>query len=243
VDLISFFVASICHDIKHPGLTNAYHISAQTEYAVTYNDTSVLENFHIAETFRLLKSNSDGKRFNIFENFSKAENNLIRKRIIQCILATDMSFHSKIYSNLKIKIEALGISNGKNVEKLVKNLDKEFNKFDAKQELLNYILHSSDLAHNVKEFRLTKKWTELLMEEFWKQGDLEKSEDLPVSYLCDRVGANVAKGQVGFISFVIAPTFQNLVNIWPGLHIYIDNANKNVEEWKKIDSATSNVNK
>jgi hypothetical protein len=31
-----------------------------------------------------------------------------------------------------------------------------------------------------------KKWSYLLFEEFFLQGDLEKEENLPVSFLCDR---------------------------------------------------------
>ena len=58
------------------------------------------------------------------------------------------------------------------------------------------------------------KWVELLSEEFWLQGDKEKSMKLPVSFLCDRENYNVPKSQVGFIKEFIIPTFDCLVNVF-----------------------------
>jgi hypothetical protein len=36
------------------------------------------------------------------------------------------------------------------------------------------MIHGADLAHNTKLFDVSKKLVELLCEEFWRQGDLEK---------------------------------------------------------------------
>lgn len=44
------------------------------------------------------------------------------------------------------------------------------------------------------------------MEEFFKQGDKEKSLGLPYSPLCDRNTTMVAESQIGFIDFILSPT-------------------------------------
>ena len=40
LDLLSIFIASLGHDIGHPGLTNTFHINDSTEMAINYNDIS-----------------------------------------------------------------------------------------------------------------------------------------------------------------------------------------------------------
>jgi hypothetical protein len=54
LDLLSFVIAAICHDVGHDGLNNSYHSNAMTERAITSNDVSVQESYHAAETFRQL---------------------------------------------------------------------------------------------------------------------------------------------------------------------------------------------
>jgi high affinity cGMP-specific 3',5'-cyclic phosphodiesterase 9 len=46
VEKFSMILAAIGHDMDHPGLNNAYQINALTELAITYNDSSPLENHH-----------------------------------------------------------------------------------------------------------------------------------------------------------------------------------------------------
>jgi hypothetical protein len=228
LDILTFLVSSLVHDFKHPGQTNAYHVNKQTDLALLYNDISVLENYHISETFHVLKKGG----CDIFSNYSKNENKLIRKRIVDMILATDMAHHTRIYTSMKLKFEKLALD--KNcVDQLVKDLDPG-SKFDAKQVILNYTLHAADLAHNVKSFEITQKWTKLLMNEFWEQGDLERKEGLPISFNCDRTTANVPKGQIGFLNGIIIPTFQLLVFVFPKVEFLVDNAKKNLEKWTEL---------
>uniref|UniRef100_A0A0G4F0I5 Phosphodiesterase n=1 Tax=Chromera velia CCMP2878 TaxID=1169474 RepID=A0A0G4F0I5_9ALVE len=52
-------IAALCHDVGHPGVNNQFLKSIMHPLAVTYNDMSVLENFHAAETFRVLASLKD----------------------------------------------------------------------------------------------------------------------------------------------------------------------------------------
>jgi len=37
LDILATLLAAVCHDYKHPGLNNIYHINAQTELALSYN--------------------------------------------------------------------------------------------------------------------------------------------------------------------------------------------------------------
>lgn len=228
-DIASFFIAAIVHDFKHTGQTNTYHINSHSDIALMYNDISVLENYHISETYKLLRRPS----CNIFSKFSKEENQIIRKRIVDLIISTDMSLHTKLYSSLKVKVEKLLLNTcGKGKIDLINETDSPKVKFDTKQEVLNFTLHAADLSHNVKDFQLTQKWTYLLMNEFWKQGDCEKEEGLPVSFNCDRVTANIPDGQKGFLTNIIIPTFQLLTQIFPNINHFVVNARENYSQWE-----------
>jgi hypothetical protein len=53
---------------------------------------------------------------NILKGISIDERKVIRKRVVECILATDMARHGSDLASLKTVIESKGISHGKNSE-------------------------------------------------------------------------------------------------------------------------------
>ena len=54
LDLISLFISAAIHDFGHPGYTNNYLINTKNDIAIRYNDQSVLENYHISESFNII---------------------------------------------------------------------------------------------------------------------------------------------------------------------------------------------
>jgi cAMP-specific phosphodiesterase 4 len=98
--------------------------------------------------------------------------------------------------------------------------------------MLEICLHSADVSTPVREFEVVKKWTYLLFEEFFMQGDLERESGLPISMLCDRTTTNVTKSQPGFIGFVTLPLFHCLAEIMPALCIDVEQIKSNLNQWK-----------
>ena len=230
LDLLSIIIAALGHDIGHPGLTNTYQINDSTDMAITYNDISVLENFHASTLFRTIRKTD----YNIFEKLTTIDYKIIRKRMISEILATDMANHVKVISLIKSKISLNEENKNLNEYKLNLLSGNEQTKIEEQQSLLDFMIHLADLAHNTKLFDVSKKWVELLSEEFWRQGDLEKENNLPVSFLCDRNDVNIPQSQKGFISGYVIPTFESLVSVFPTLRFTLENANHNLKEWQKL---------
>ena len=56
--------------------------------------------------------------------------------------------------------------------------------------------HCADLSNPTKAQPLYNQWVERVMEEFFRQGDQEKSRGMDVSAMCDRLTASVEKSQV-----------------------------------------------
>jgi hypothetical protein len=227
LDLLGILIAALGHDLGHPGFSNPFHINASSELALTYNDASCLENFHASTLFKTIRK----PETDIFEKLSVQDYKTIRKRMIGNILATDMANHGKIMTVIKTKIS---MNNAEKKEMFELLSGNENTKFEEQQSLFDFMIHCADLAHNTKLFKISLKWVELLSEEFWLQGDKEKSMKLPVTFLCDRENYNIPKSQVGFIKGFIIPTFDCLVNIFPTLKYCIDNAKTNLNKWQRL---------
>ena len=234
IDMLSIIIAGLGHDLGHPGLTNTFQINASSEMAITYNDSSCLENFHLAKLFKTIRKDET----NIFEKLSSPDYKKIRKRMISEILATDMAIHGKILNNIRSKIpdyllQGDNKKKGKKFE-LISDIKNEETTNEEKQALFDYFIHSADLGHNTKIFNISLKWVELLSNEFWLQGDKEKKMNLNISFLCDRDSTNVPKSQVGFIGGFIIPTYNYLVVMFPTLSYTIENAKNNLNRWQKL---------
>ncbi|XP_075533586.1 phosphodiesterase 1c isoform X4 [Dermacentor variabilis] len=175
--------AAIIHDYEHTGTTNNFHVMSRSETALIYNDRSVLENHHISAAFRLLTDDDQ----NILSSLSKEEYKEFRLLVIEMVLATDMTSHFQQVKTMKTALSHHDFS-----------LDKA--------KALSLILHCCDISHPSKEWRLHHRWTYLLMEEFFQQGDKEHELGLPYSPLCDRNTTLIAESQIGFIDFILNPT-------------------------------------
>lgn len=102
IDMASILIGGAIHDHEHPGVNNVYLVDTSDELAVRYNDQSVLENHHVASSFKLLKN----KELDIFQEFDKDDFKTIRKKMIGLVLATDMSKHFSEMGKYKPRISA-----------------------------------------------------------------------------------------------------------------------------------------
>ena len=92
------------------------------------------------------------------------------------------------------------------------------------------IVHISDISNPSEPDGISQKWTQKVYEEFFIQGDLEKDNKLPVSNFCDRNTTNINKAMIGFISFVVEPTINCLVNLIPEVSDYKDYCESNLRK-------------
>ena len=162
LDMLSILTSAVCHDFGHDGLNNAYHVNALSERAVRYNDQAVQENFHVAESFQILKM----KGFDFLHNFNNDEVKMFRKRMVGMILATDMARHVTDLGSFKSLLETREIKQGKNAEKLI-DFSSAAKEFDSKQQLIEICLHAADVSSQCRPFEIAKEWSYLLFEEFF----------------------------------------------------------------------------
>lgn len=167
---IKLVTQSACKFLRKWPLLNILQFNLnRSETALLYNDRAVLENFHISAAFKVIRSEES----NILINLSKEEyryadhvycihiqttitcifwlSSEFRSLVIDMVLATDMSSH---FHQIKTMKTLIGNPNEVNIDK---------------SKSLSLVLHCCDISHPSKQWELHRKWTELLLEEFFRQ--------------------------------------------------------------------------
>lgn len=228
-DIFTLYIAALIHDFRHPGVNQGFLTKTSHELALLYNDSSVLENFHVSESFRLMRSSSD---MNFLVTASEADRTHFRKVVIQLTLATDLAKHAQVLSAFTQKF--LQKSAHETTEEISNRVpcaeDEEGNIL-----VLQMALKCADISHPTKKWSVHHRWSLLIVEEFFNQGDAEKLAGLPVSALCDRQNDQIHNMQIGFIDFVVRPCFSAVIAYFskePNLeHAWLQQLNTNRRQW------------
>lgn len=231
LDILSILVAAVIHDVKHPGLNNNFQVNSCSELAVQYNDVSVLENYSVTWLFSKLLGQTRDFTVDIFSGLSREQFSKARSLIIRSVLETDMTHHFALLKKMGVHQETL---KGKKPEDWLRSYTNEGVNYDPSMDMLCFLLHQSDISNPAKPYPLFVKWAESILTECYSQGDKETSLSLPVSPLCDRVGRDKKQSQIGFIKFVVQPSYQLLGEIIPrfGKTVF-PHIQKSLEFWDK----------
>uniref|UniRef100_A0A0G4HBT0 Phosphodiesterase n=1 Tax=Chromera velia CCMP2878 TaxID=1169474 RepID=A0A0G4HBT0_9ALVE len=225
---VSIVIAALCHDVGHEGLNNMFHVNSTSELALTYNDVSVLENFHASQTFRLMQRPG----CNILSKLEAEDRKTARSAIIDLILDTDMKKHFEFVAAMKLRLgnadfalslrgqswtappplseSGEGKGKGKEDKQNLKVMEQDI------WMITRACLKAADLGHSAKPWSVHFARSLAVSEEFFKQGDSEKAPSLPVSPLCDREGSSpsaLCKSQTGFLTFVCRDLFVELSRV------------------------------
>ena len=195
LDRLAAIIAATIHDFQHPGLNGNFLQATKHEYAITYNDQSILESMHVSTAWKLLLLDE----CNFLKGLSKEQYLEFRDTVIQLVLATDMKYHFEHYTKFKTKV-----SSGT----FVPGCDREDVKF-----LLAVAMHTADIANPAKPLKTCLQWTELVMEEFFRQGDLEAKLGMPISPFYDREKTSTAACQMGFINVLVKPLYAEFTSL------------------------------
>lgn len=208
---LSACIAAAGHDMKHPGLQNQFLVMSDDPIAQTYNDQSVLENYHLSQLYTLFSADET----NIFKKFARNIRHYSRKIISDMVLATDMQRHTDRLERFKNRME--------------------LNDQERLLITLQFILKCADISHSFLNFDLHSDWAFRLQQELFSQGDLEKSLSLPVSMFAERnnPSTTIWHNQTGFFRLIVLPMIRAMVEHFPVLQMYCDRAEANYRKWKE----------
>jgi len=214
IQVFSAIIAAMLHDIDHPGRNNAFLVSTSDPLAIVYNDESVLENHHAATGFRTLKR----EECNILSGLSKEELGVVRKTVINLILGTDFAKHFSILATFKDTMTA--VQEGADMTT------------DNQVLLMKVALKCADISHTTKAQHLHLAWTDRVSEEFFCQGDDEKQHGLSISPGMNREEVDICKSQVGFLTFLALPLYQEFATHNPGCEVSLKGVQRNLKYWR-----------
>jgi hypothetical protein len=143
----------------------------------------------------------------------------IRKKLTRVVISTDMALHAEHMKKMKA---------------ITQNDSFDVSDQENKLFLMEMCLHTSDLTNPSKLWFESYKWSCLVNEEFFVQGDRELELGIPVNNLTDRKSTNLATSQLGFINFVVKPTIEVFRDYLPKVQINCDNLISNIKKWETM---------
>lgn len=180
LEFYAALIAAAIHDFRHPGKSNNYLIKAKHDLAVQYNDRSILESMHVAETFFIMRN----PLCDIFGRMKDKPYREIRKAIIEMVLSTDLSMHLQLVGNLKaLMLQDANAGNNNATARAVTD----------PMMIMKVVIKCADIGHAAKERKLHVIWSSLIIEEFFLQGDNERANSSDISPFMDRHSENSAK--------------------------------------------------
>nr|CAD7448724.1 unnamed protein product [Timema bartmani] len=212
LEALALLVSCLCHDLDHRGTTNSFHTRHGTALACLYSsEGSVMEHHHLSQAMCVL--NTEG--CNVLDSLSRDEYIRCLDLIKDIILATDLASHMAVFEQQRRLAE------------------DGYDGTDPTQHslLLSLLMTVSDLSDQTKHWRVSKRIAELIYQEFFSQGDLEKSlGNLPLDMM-DRDKACIPELQIQFLTNIVIPLLQVLQCLFPGAVPLLEAAETNRECW------------
>jgi len=150
LEQMSCYISAALHDFEHPGVTNVFLVSMNDKIAVRHNDVSVLENHHLAASFRLMTKDEN---CNWQVRMSRADFKRVRQVIIQTVLSTDMTKHFTELGHLNSRMR------DEDFDPVAEAKDKEL--------FIGFMFHLSDISNPAKPWELCRLWADLIFVEFF----------------------------------------------------------------------------
>ncbi|KAF7998096.1 hypothetical protein HCN44_009494 [Aphidius gifuensis] len=212
LEALVFLVSCLCHDIDHRGTNNSFQTQSGTVLASLYSsEGSVMERHHLAQSMCILNTED----CNIFESLTSDDYSEALDLLRNNILSTDLASHFRT-----VEIQ----------DKIIKNgYDK--NDLKQKKSINAMFMTCCDISDQTKDWLTSKKTAERIYDEFFSQGDLEKSMGTSPIEMMDREKASIPKLQEQFISNLVLPLFKNLAKLFPKAKIIVDTIIKNRDIW------------
>jgi hypothetical protein len=141
IEIFAILVAAMIHDVGHDGFTNSYHKHLLTDRALSFNDQSIQENFHVWKIFSKM---AEDQEINIFQTLSADQFVELRRLLIMMILSTDMSKHFSLHNDFKLMLESKG---------------RDPSQWSAAGDaFMCFLLHTCDISAQSKPHDLAMAW-------------------------------------------------------------------------------------
>lgn len=183
LEIMASLIGAVTHDLDHPGVNQPFLIATSNHLAALYENTSVLENHHWRSAIGCLLESGVAEQI---QNIRPE----LEQQISSLILATDITRQQEFIGKFKDFLNTNTL---------------DMRKAQHRHFILQIALKCADISNPCRPWDISKKWSQKVCEEFFRQGDYERQLNLPVTSLCDRQSTSIPKIQAGFFKFVVTP--------------------------------------
>eukprot|EP00915_Cephaloidophora_sp_WS-2016_P005962 GHVH01007852.1.p1 GENE.GHVH01007852.1~~GHVH01007852.1.p1 ORF type:complete len:1370 (+),score=184.07 GHVH01007852.1:181-4290(+) len=236
--VLATFLAAAAHDCGHLGYTDSFLRYANHDLTYTFLDVSSQENLHIylfLSTLRSAKLNNESPIFKGQMSSKTAEGVLLRRLVVEQILATDMKRHGFFVQRFNETAQQK-----KDNPHFMDSLGDSREMFESYfLTLVTAAMKMADLSHAGYPWKQHYEFSLRITEEFFQQGDRERAlRKVPVEKICDRFNPeSLAQGQLGFFNFVITNFAKSLNKLDDSGFMYgtvYRFVKLNIKEWEAI---------
>ncbi|XP_037606038.1 cAMP-specific 3',5'-cyclic phosphodiesterase 7B-like isoform X1 [Sebastes umbrosus] len=186
LDVFLGLMAAAAHDVDHPGVNQPFLIKTRHHLASLYQNTSVLESHHWRSTVGMLRESG------LLSHLPADMSQDMEQQLGSLILATDISRQNEFLTTFREHLD---------------NQDLDLQLASHRHFILQIALKCADVCNPCRVWELSRQWSERVCEEFYRQGDLERKFNLEISPLCNQQADSVPAIQIGFISYIVEPLF------------------------------------
>uniref|UniRef100_A0A1I8JKI6 Phosphodiesterase n=1 Tax=Macrostomum lignano TaxID=282301 RepID=A0A1I8JKI6_9PLAT len=193
LDKMALLIACLCHDLDHRGTDNKFQKLTLSPLAQLYS-SSMLERHHFNQCIMLLSISG----CDILSPLTQPQYECCIETIEKCILATDLERHFQVR---------------KQIRQIIDTGSFDISCPEHADILYGLLMTAADLSAITKPWNVQYKTAHLVANEFYEQGDRERSElNMQPEDLKDRdKRMRLPAMQVGFIDFVCQPVYTPLV--------------------------------
>lgn len=216
LETLCSIMAAVCHDLDHPGVNQSFLVATNNPLASLYNNNSVLENHHWRFALCIFKESQ------LFDHFEDDVYEDMKMQLKHLILATDIARQNEYLKRFK----DLTIS-------------KEFSMQNTEHRalVLQMALKCADLGNPCRPWLISRVWSNLICDEFYKMGRIERRLGIPLTPICQREKTSIAGIQADFFRFIVLP----LLELWhnflesPLSTLLMSNFNHNYQRWQRAN--------
>nr|XP_033799663.1 LOW QUALITY PROTEIN: cone cGMP-specific 3',5'-cyclic phosphodiesterase subunit alpha'-like [Geotrypetes seraphini] len=223
LEAFAMVAAAFCHDIDHRGTNNLYQMKSQSALAKLHG-SSILERHHLEYSKTLLRDES----LNIFQNLNKRQYENVLHLFEVAIIATDLALYFKKRTMFQKIVDA--------TEQMTEEDAVEYITSDPtkKEIIMAMMMTGCDLSAITKPWELQSKVALMVANEFWEQGDLERTvlEQQPIPMMDRNKSDELPKLQVGFIDFVCTFVYKEFSRFHKEITPMFDGLQNNRVQWK-----------
>ncbi|XP_076074511.1 dual 3',5'-cyclic-AMP and -GMP phosphodiesterase 11-like isoform X5 [Mytilus galloprovincialis] len=210
---LALMVGCLCHDLDHRGVNNQFLNRSMSPLAELYS-TSTLEHHHFDQCIMILSTKGN----DILSSLKPDEYERVIQLLESAILATDLALYFKFRGEFF---------------HLVEDKQADWSKESDRGLLRSMMMTASDVSAITKPWEVQRKVAELIANEFFEQGDLEKIQlkITPMDMMNREKKEELPRMQVGFIDAICMPVYQAIAKVSPKLSPLLDGCAKNRDNW------------